>query len=156
LDVFFNGFTVNGASLSNITDGRVEVSITSDTGRVTSYASVLDNATADPLLVFPVDPSTIAAKRFVVPGVAEFDTGFSNFHTDMRIYNASSSPANVTFNFNGSVSLPAVQRNIPAGQVLAIDNVLGTLWSSGGGGAVALTTDNDTPLVVTARTFSRD
>src|SRR5262249_34963839 len=41
-------------------------------------------------------------------------------------------------------------------QVLAVDNVLGSLWNATGGGAVAITTDNDTPLVVTARTFSRD
>jgi hypothetical protein len=117
---------------------------------------VLDNATTDPLLVFPVDPSTIAAKRFVVPGVAEFDNGFSNFHTDMRIYNAASTDANVTLNFSGSVSLPAVQRTVPARQVLAVDSVLPTLWNAVGGGAVTITTDSDSQLVVTARTFSRD
>jgi hypothetical protein len=156
LDTFFNGFTVNGAALPSIADARVEVAVTSDSGRVTTYASVLDNTTTDPLLVFPVDPANIAAKRFVVPGVAEFDNGFSNFHTDMRVYNAASAPANVTINFFGSTQLPAVQRTIPAGQVLAVDNVLGSLWNASGGGAVAITTDNDTPLVVTARTFSRD
>src|SRR5439155_18138711 len=127
LDAFFNGFTVDGAPLPSIADARIEVTVTSDSGRVTAYASVLDNATTDPLLVFPVDPATIAAKRFVVPGVAEFDSGFSNFHTHMRIYNAASTLANVTFNFSGSVQLPAVQRIILAGQVLVIDNVLGPL-----------------------------
>src|SRR5205085_1506650 len=114
VDTFFSGFTSNGAPLPAIADARLEVSVTSDSGRVTAYASVLDNATTDPLLVFPVDPSTIAAKRFVVPGVAEFDNGFSNFHTDMRVYNAATTDANVTLNFSGSVSLPAVQRTIPA------------------------------------------
>src|SRR5207244_5057894 len=104
----------------------------------------------------PVDPSNISASRFVVPGVAEFDNAFSNFHTDMRVFNAATTPANLTINFFGSAQLPAVQRTITAGQVLAIDNVLGTLWNAAGGGAVAITTDNDTPLVVTARTFSRD
>jgi hypothetical protein len=157
LGAFFTGAVVGGGPLPNIADGRLEVSVTSDTGRVTAYASVLDNATQDPLLVFPVDPSTIAAKRFVVPGVAEFDNGFSNFHTDMRIYNPATSDANVTINFSGSVSVPAVQRTVPAGQVLAVDNVLGTLWNAPTGvGAVNITTDNDSQLVVTARTFSRD
>jgi hypothetical protein len=132
------------------------VSVTSDSGRVTAYASVLDNTTTDPLLVFPVDPSTIAARRFVVPGVAEFDNGFSNFHTDMRVFNAGATDANATINFSGSVSLPAVQRTIPAGQVLAVDNVLPTLWNASGGGAVNITTDSDAQLVVTARTYSRD
>jgi hypothetical protein len=157
LGAFFNGAVVGGGSLPNIADGRLEVSVTSDTGKVTAYASVLDNATQDPLLVFPVDPSLVSAKRFVVPGVAEFDSGFSNFHTDMRVYNAASTDANVTINFSGSVSLPAVQRTIPAGQVLAVDNVLGTLWNAANGvGAVNITTASDAQLVVTARTFSRD
>jgi hypothetical protein len=156
LDAFFNGFTVNGAPLPSVADARIEVTVTSDSGKVTAYASVLDNATTDPLLVFPVDPATIAARRFVVPGVAEFDNGFSNFHTDMRIYNAASAAANVTLNFSGSVQLPAVQRTIAAGEVLTIDNVLGTLWNASGGGAVNITTATDSPLVVTARTFSRD
>jgi Ig-like domain CHU_C associated len=156
LDAFFNGFTLNGAPLPSIADARVEVSVTSDSGRVTAYASVLDNATTDPLLVFPVDPAKISAKRFVIPGVAEFDNGFSNFHTDMRIYNGGTSAANVTLNFSGSVVLPAVQRTIAAGEVLAVDNVLPTLWQASGGGAVIVTTANDAPLVTTARTFSRD
>jgi hypothetical protein len=156
LDTFFNGFTVNGAALTSVTDGRVEVSVSSDGGRVTAYASVLDNATTDPLLVFPVDPANIAAKRYVVPGVAEFESPFSNFHTDMRIYNAAAIAADVTLNFSGSTQLPAVQRTIPAGQVLAVDNVLGTLWNATGGGAVTVTTSDDSQLVVTARTFSRD
>lgn len=157
LDSFFNGFTVSGAPLPTVADARVQVNVTSDSGRVTAYASVIDNATTDPLLVFPVDPSKIAAKRFVVPGVAEFDNGFSNFHTDMRIYNAASAPATVTLNFSGApAQLPAVQRTLAAGEVLAVDNVLGTLWSTTGGGAVIATTTADSQLVLTARTFSRD
>jgi len=156
LDAFFNGFTLNGAALPSISDARVEVSVTSDSGRVTAYASVLDNATTDPLLVFPVDPAKVSAKRFVIPGVAEFDNGFSNFHTDMRIFNAGTAAANVTLNFSGSAVRPAVQRTIGAGEVLAVDNVLPTLWNASGGGAVIITTANDSPLVATARTFSRD
>src|SRR5437867_220114 len=56
-----------------VSDGRIEVIVTSDTGRLTAYASVLDNTTSDPLLVFPVDPSKISSSRFVVPGVAAAD-----------------------------------------------------------------------------------
>jgi len=147
LDQFFG--------ISSITDGRVEVRVTSDTGHVSAYASVLDNTTTDPLLVFPADPAKIAAKRFVVPGVAEFDTSFSNFHTDMRIYNGGTSPVDVTLAFTGA-SVPNKVKTIGAGETLAVDNVLPTLWGITGGGAVIATTANDSQLVVTARTFSRD
>jgi hypothetical protein len=147
LDQFFG--------ISSITDGRVEVRVTSDTGHVSAYASVLDNTTTDPLLVFPVDPARISAKRFVVPGVAEFDTSFSNFHTDMRIYNGGSAPVDVTLAFTGA-SVPNKVKTIGAGETLAIDNVLPTLWGITGGGAVVATTANASQLVLTARTFSRD
>jgi hypothetical protein len=147
LDQFFG--------VSSITDGRVEVRVTSDTGHVSAYASVLDNTTTDPLLVFPADPAKISAKRFVVPGVAEFDTSFSNFHTDMRIYNGGTSPVDVTLAFTGA-SVPNKVKTIAAGETLAVDNVLPTLWGITGGGAVVATTANASQLVVTARTFSRD
>ncbi|HEV7429225.1 MAG TPA: M57 family metalloprotease [Thermoanaerobaculia bacterium] len=147
LDQFFN--------ISSITDGRVEVRVTSDSGHVSAYASVLDNITTDPLLVFPADPAKISSKRFVVPGVAEFDNSFSNFHTDMRIYNGGTSPVDVTLTFTGA-TLPSKVKTIGAGETLAIDNVLPTLWNTTGGGSVVATTANDAQLVLTARTFSRD
>lgn len=152
LDQFFNA---TGVTLPNITDARVEVKVTSDTGRISAYASVLDNTTTDPLMVFPVDPSKISSSRFVLPGVAEFDSSFSNFHTDMRIYNGGSTAVDVTLAFTGA-SVPNQVKTIGAGQTLAIDNVLPTLWNITGGGSVVATTASDSQLVVTARTFSRD
>jgi Ig-like domain CHU_C associated/Dual-action HEIGH metallo-peptidase len=151
LDQFF--------SVPSITDGRVEVRVTSDTGHVSAYASVLDNTTTDPLLVFPADPSKIAAQRFVIPGVAEFSSAFSNFHTDMRVYNGGSSPVDVTLTFNSSSSgVPSISKvqTIAAGATLAVNNVLPTLFNTTGGGSVVATTANDAQLVLTARTFSRD
>ena len=145
----------NFFSVPSIADGRVELRVTSDTGHVSAYASVVDNTTTDPLLVFPADPSRISAKRFVVPGVAEFDSSFSNFHTDMRIYNGGTSPVDVTLAFTGA-SVPNKVKTIGAGETLAIDNVLPTLWNITGGGSVVATTANDSQLVLTARTFSRD
>ena len=152
LDAFFNA---TGITLPNIADGRVEVRVTSDTGKVTAYASVLDNTTTDPLLVFPADPSKISASRFVVPGVAEFDNSFSNFHTDMRIYNGGTSSVDVTLAFTGA-SVPNKVKTIAAGATLALNDVLPTLWGITGGGSVVATTASDSQLVVTARTFSRD
>jgi hypothetical protein len=157
LDTFFNA---TGITLPNIADARVEVRVTSDTGRISAYASVLDNTTTDPLLVFPTDPSKIAASRFVLPGVAEFDSALSNFHTDMRVFNGGASATNVTLAYypqGSSTPAATTQLSVAAGEVKALDNVLVKQFNlTTGNGSVLATTSSDSSLVVTARTFSRD
>ncbi|MEA2163042.1 MAG: hypothetical protein QOK37_1169 [Thermoanaerobaculia bacterium] len=157
LDTFFNA---TGITLPNIADARVEFRVTSDTGRISAYASVLDNTTTDPLLVFPVDPSKIAATRFMLPGVAEFDSTLSNFHTDMRVFNGGASAANVTLTYfpqGSSTPSATTQVAIAAGEVKVLDNVLVNQFKlTSGNGSVLATTASDSSLVVTGRTFSRD
>ena len=116
---------------------------------------MLDNTTSDPLLVFPVDPSKISSSRFVVPGVAELNNGAANFHTDMRVFNGSTTSTNVTLSFPANSALQPVQKLLAAGEVWAIDNVLPALWNTAGGGAVVATSNSAASLVVTARTYSR-
>ena len=143
---------------SNLADARLEVQVTSDTGSVTAYASVLDNITNDPLLVFPVDPVNVSSTRFVIPGVAELNNGAANFHTDTRLFNAGATPVTVTLNYSpNDRSAPApVQLTINPGEVKMVDNTLLTLWNiTGSGGAVIVTAPTASSLVVTARTFSR-
>ena len=145
-------------SVTALGDGRLEIRVTSDTGTVTGYASVLDNTTNDPLLVFPVEAVNVSSTRFIVPGVAELNNGAANFHTDTRIFNAGSAPVTVTLNYSpNDRSAPApVQLTINAGEVKTVDNTLLTLWNiTGSGGAVILTAPAASSLVVTARTFSR-
>lgn len=140
---------------TTLSDGRLQVEVTSDGGKVTAYASVLDNITSDPLLVFPVDTSKVSNARVVVPGVAELNNGAANFHSDIRIFNAGSTDATVTLNYT-SASVPPKQVVVPAGQIVAYNNTLNTLWGlTGSGGAIIATTDAATPIVVTARTYSR-
>lgn len=145
-----------------VTDGRVEVEVISGTGKATAYASVLDNKTNDPLLVFPVQAQKVFAQHYVVPGVAELENGVaSNFHTDMRIYNASSSSVPITLNYfaqgNATPGVPAVQLVLAPGETKAIDNVLPSLWQlAGTGGAVTVDGPPSAQLVITARTYSRD
>lgn len=140
---------------TTLADGRLEVKVTSDGGKVTAYASVLDNATSDPFLVFPVDPSKAATTRVVVPGIAELNNGAANFHSDMRIFNGGTTDANVTLSYTNA-TVPAVQVTVKAGEVVSYDNTLKTLWNlDGTGGAVIAATDTATPIVVTARTYSR-
>jgi hypothetical protein len=142
----------------NLNDGRVEVEVTSAGGKVSAYASVVNNQTNDPLLVFPVQPARTTAERYVVAGIAEL-TGGSNFHSDMRIYNAGSSAVTATLNFHPfgaeTPSVAPVQVTLNPGEVRAIDDVLPTLWPGlSGGGSVIATTNAPSSLVVTAQTFS--
>jgi hypothetical protein len=144
--------------VSSLANGRMEVTVTSDGGRVTAYASVLDNTTNDPLLVFPTDPTHVSSKRYVVPGIAELNNGAANFHSDMRIYNGGTQPADVELSYaTNDHALPTpLQFRINPGDVKALDNILPSQWGiSGSGGAVVATTGADSSLVVTARTFSR-
>jgi Ig-like domain CHU_C associated/Matrixin len=145
-----------------LSDGRVEVEVLSG-GKVSAYASVVDNATADPLLVLPVQAAKISAQHYVVPGVAELDNGLaSNFHTDMRIYNAGSAPVTTTLNYypqtgDGTPRPGAVNVLVQPGEVKAINNVLPATWGlTRTGGAVTVDAPGAASLVVTARTFSRD
>jgi hypothetical protein len=144
-----------------LSNGRVEVEVISAGGKVSSYASVVDNSTSDPLLVFPVQAQKVAAQHYVVPGVAEINNGpASNFHTDMRIYNAAATAQNIVLSYfpGFGASRPAdVNLTLAAGEVRAIDNVIPSVWQlSATGGAVAIDAPSNASLVVTARTFSRN
>jgi hypothetical protein len=145
-----------------VNEGRVEVEVLSG-GKVSAYASVIDNKTSDPLLVFPVQAAKIAAQHFVVPGVAELDNGAaSNFHTDMRIFNGGATPVTVTLNYypqtgDATPRPQAAPITIGPFQTHAIDNVLPTVWGlARTGGAVTADAPTNAPLVFTARTYSRD
>jgi hypothetical protein len=146
----------------NLADGRVEVEVLSPGGKATAYASVLNNQTNDPLMIFPVQPARTTAGRYVLAGIAEFVAADRNFHSDMRLYNGGTSPADVTLNYydRGQTSphaaAPARHVTLQPGQVYAVDNVLPTLWPGliGGGSVVATAADNSS-LVVTAQTYSR-
>ena len=155
---FALGDRIDGATID---DGRVEIVLDSDTGLVSGYASVIDNATADPFLVAPVQPSTISSRRYVLPGVAAFDPpAGANFFTDIRVYNAGSATATAQMKF---IALPGQTGggttrsvSIPAGEVRAFDNVLVSQFGlASTGGALVIDTPSDTSLVVTGRTYSR-
>ncbi len=144
-----------------VNDARVEVSTTSSTGKVTAYASVVDNKTSDPLLVFPVQAAATTAQHYVAPGIAELNNGASNFHSDMRVFNGGAADVDVSLKYfpqgSSTPNATTVVKTIHSGDVLAIDNVLPELWSlNATGGAVTVDAPPNSSLVVTARTYSRD
>ncbi|HWS70864.1 MAG TPA: hypothetical protein VN605_02060, partial [Thermoanaerobaculia bacterium] len=151
-----NGFlATNGIALN---DGRITATVTNGTGKVTAYASVIDNRTGDPLLVSGVPLSATANNKYVLPGVADLNNGLASWRTDMRIFNNSTTPqaASILFypqNNGGAPTTKAVTIN--PGEVRALDNVLQSLFEQTNvGGAMHITTPSDSSLVVTGRTYN--
>ncbi len=130
--------------------------VSSGTGRVAAYASVVDNVTNDPLLVRAVRLGTPVATRYVFPGAANLPGSGANWRTDLRLFNGSSVPQNATLTFHsfGGVPIDTVA-TIQPGQVLGFDDVLGDLFHLTGGGTVHVTTDNASNLLLTGRTYAQ-
>jgi uncharacterized repeat protein (TIGR01451 family) len=143
-----------GAALTN---GRVEVQVTGGDGRVTAYASVIDGRTGDPLFVSGVPLGGSGASRFVVPGVADLNTGIASWRSDLRIFNGGAAPQSTTLTFYPTGDPGAsLSRSVTvgAGEVKALDDVLQSLFGTANiGGTLHITTPTSAPLVVTARTY---
>ena len=154
-----NGF-ISANGIPTLTDGRIEVEITSPTGAVTAYASVLDNQTTDPLAVTPVDVSSVSSTRYVIPGIAELNNGPStNFHSDVRLFNGGAGDVVANLTFYPQAGLPGAGASksllVHGGEVAVLDNILPTLFNvSGSGGSVVVTTPAASSLVATARTYT--
>jgi uncharacterized repeat protein (TIGR01451 family) len=145
----------NGISVDN---GRVEVKVLGGDGKITSYASVIDSNTSDPLLVSGVPLGGTGSTRFVVPGVAALDTGIANWRSDVRIFNSSNSPQTTSLTLypmgGGDAKTQSVTVN--PGEVKALDDIVQSVFSASNlGGALHVTTALNTPLVVTARTYDQ-
>jgi hypothetical protein len=141
-----------------VTDGRIEVKVVSPVGKVTAYASVLDNLTNDPLLVSPVAVNQTAAARYVIPGVADLNNGIANWQTDVRVFNPSTSIVKATLTFysqnGGTPQSKDIQ--LAPGQVQTLDATLKNVFGiSNDGGALHIATTATTPLVATARTYNQ-
>jgi hypothetical protein len=142
--------------LSNLSDGRIEARVTSGLGKITTYASVVDNKTGDSLLVSPVSVKSLGASKYVLPGVADLSNGATNWRSDLRVYNAGDAnvAANVTF-YPQEGSPVTKQVNVAAHEVRTFDSALQTLFGvNNQGGMVQIVTASATPLVATGRTYN--
>jgi hypothetical protein len=145
--------------ISSLADGRIQVQVLSTTGKVTAYASVVDNHTNDPLLVNGTKVGATQASRFTIPGVADLNTGLASWRSDLRLFNPSQVQVPATLTFYPAEH-PELSKSAPlmlnAGEVRSLDNVLQSLFSTtNAGGSVQVTTASPAPLVVTARTYNQ-
>lgn len=141
-----------------VNDGRVEVAVTGGGGKVTAYASVLDNRTSDPLLVSPVTIGDSSSSRFVLPGVAQFTSG-AGWQTDTRLFNAGDSAVKATLTFQSltGAAPKTTELTVQPKQIMQIDRTLETLFGiSNDGGAIGIVTDAPANLIATARTYRPD
>jgi hypothetical protein len=141
-----------------VNDGRIEVKVVSQVGKVTAYASVLDNLTNDPLLVTPVAVNATAAAKYVIPGVADLNNGFANWQTDVRLFNPSANIVKVTLTFysQGGGAPQSKDVSLAPNQVQTFDSALHQFFGlTNDGGALHISTTATTPLVATARTYNQ-
>ena len=143
-----------------LTDGRVEVKVTGGDGKITAYASVVDNKTTDPLLVSGVPLLQTPARTFVMPGVADISNGLANWRTDLRIFNAGADPQYITMTLyplnDATGATIARSLTVNPGEVTVLDNVLASRFGATNvGGAMHVDTLTDANLVVTRRTYNQ-
>jgi uncharacterized repeat protein (TIGR01451 family) len=140
-----------------VTDGRVEVEVIGGSGKVTAYASVVDNLTNDPLLVSGTPLTQDGATKWILPGVANLDNAVAHWRTDMRVFNYGNAPQSATLTFfptDGGVARTA-DVLLDAGAVLTLDNIIRTRFGAENvGGVVHLATTTPANLVVTGRTYN--
>jgi uncharacterized repeat protein (TIGR01451 family) len=148
-------------ALNNITlpDGRIQVQVTSGGGKVTAYASVIDNNSGVPLLVSGVPLGATQNNHYVLPGVADLNTGGASWRTDMRIFNGGTTPQAASLVFypqNVGGSSPSTQSvTINPGEVKTLDNILqSTFGQTNVGGAMHILTMSNSSLIVTGRTYN--
>jgi uncharacterized repeat protein (TIGR01451 family) len=151
-----NGFLSQNKISAN--DARIEVQVVGGDGKITAYASVIDNKSGDPILISGVPLGERSANHFVLPGVADVNTPIAAWRTDMRIFNPTTSPQTATLMFvpvNNGGQPSTTTLTINPGEVKQLDNTVGSLFGlSNIGGAIHVTTATAAPLVISGRTYN--
>ncbi|HVR42540.1 MAG TPA: hypothetical protein VMS56_03760 [Thermoanaerobaculia bacterium] len=145
--------------VANVASARAELEVTGGDGKIAAYASVIDNRTGDPLLVQAVDLATLGAQKYVVPGVAHFETGQANWRSDLQLFNAGLASVRARLAFfrqQETTAAQTVEVDLEPGTVTALNDILqNTFGESNSGGAVHVTTDVESRLVITGRTYDQ-
>lgn len=140
-------------------DARAEIEVLSGGGRVTAYASVIDNGTGDPVLINAVNALSSGATRSVIPGIADFTTGRNTWRSDVRLFNPTATPSRATLEFiplGSSHPARSVDLDIAGGETLALDEiVMSAFGMRDSGGSLRITTTPPVPLLANARTYDR-
>jgi hypothetical protein len=136
-------------------DARLQLQVLSGIGKISAYASVVDNGTTDASLIPAVDPNRVSSNHYVVPGVAHTDSISANWRSDIRIFNPSSDSVPLTLEFvpQNSSDVKTTTMTVGPGAIAALDDIVSKTFGATTAGALHVTTDNPRPLVVTGRTY---
>ena len=150
LDVF-RGRLASGEWRLQVIDQRAR-----DAGRLLSWSLLIDLEGDDPLTVRPA--ATGGRQHLAVVAKAVGAAG-TNFVTDVRIFNRGSSEALFTAVFtrssaDGSTQFSAMRLSVAAGQTVALNDVVASLFASSGTGNIEFIGDVDR-LLITSRTYNR-
>lgn len=151
-------FQVNGILARrniDVQEARMEFEVVSGGGKVLIYASVLENSTGDSLFVPGTNPAGVASSRFLVPAALENNDS----KTDLRLFNASTSPLSATLTFypvNQAAAQGIATVTVAPGEVKAIDGALSALFGlTNTFGAISVTIPTAAPLIVTAHSYTQ-
>ncbi len=150
-------FAALGAPASDNAYATLEV--VGGSGRVTAYASVVDNRTGDAIAI--PGARAASAESFVIPIVAKKGgAAGTNWVSDLRIFNPG--PATqLTLEFRPEVGTAGANATATAtvgtGHQLAVNDVLGTLFGLGdaSGSLRVAAQDPSSALVITSRTYNQ-
>jgi hypothetical protein len=148
---------------SDVPNGYVVVRSTTEDGRFLAQASVVDNATGDPVFVpaqrllsgaglKAVRPPKVIAAAAHIRGAAD-----TNWRTDVALHNASESPAQVTVELlkHGRDNSSPVSENVSLspGESRRFEDILQTLFGFSGKAALRFHTSGG-EVVVSSRTYN--
>jgi hypothetical protein len=139
---------------------RVTLRVTSGSGRILGYASVVDNNSTDQICVPAQQPPAAGERLFVAAGASASGASESLWRTDLRIANVSGEFRTVKLALlpNGSDnSLPVTKSyGLAAGEVKALDDaVAGEFAATGSAGfLVAADPATATGILATSRTYN--
>jgi len=152
-----NGFLAQ-QGVTSLSDGRFEVKVTGGDGKITAYASLVDNRSGDPLLISGIPAGSISANHYVLPGVADLNNGLASWRSDVRIFNGGTVPEFATLTFypqNNGGDPTTTSVSVDPGQVKQLDAILNTQFNLANiGGALHVSTGDNSSLVVTGRTYN--
>ncbi|MEE4271264.1 MAG: hypothetical protein V2I67_06305 [Thermoanaerobaculales bacterium] len=148
---------------SDVPNGYAVVRTTTEDGRFLAQASVVDNATGDPVFVpaqrllagagpKAVRPPQVIAAAAHIAGAAD-----TNWRTDVELHNASDTPAQVTVDLlkHGRDNANPTSESVflAAGESRRFEDILETLFSFSGKAALRFHTSGG-EVVVSSRTYN--
>lgn len=137
----------------SLDEGRIELEVTSLTGSIMAYASVVD-ATSEDALFVPGTGASESASTWIVPAVVRS----AETRTDLRVLNSGSETVSATLTFyrtNQSVPSSTTSLSIAPAETKVLDDIMLSLFGeTTAAGTVRVTTPSAASLRISGRTLT--